>query len=83
MMDTWKIALRNAEKSRLTQLHTFSLFQMTENLEGVNVHVNTELSVTTTTKRSSHFWLFTVTSKVSIDDISLFIREETCFQSRG
>ena len=38
---------------------------MTENLDGVNVHVNAEGNITMSSKKSSCAWMFTVTSKVS------------------
>ena len=41
------------------------LLQMTENLEGVQVHVSADLSISMSSKKSSHTWMVTVTSRVS------------------
>ena len=44
----------------------FLSMQLTDNLEGVNVHVGSDMFITTTSKRSVNSWMFTVTSKVII-----------------
>ncbi|CAH1794723.1 unnamed protein product [Owenia fusiformis] len=44
---------------------------MTDALEGVHVHVNTDLVVTTSSKRFNNSWTFTVTSRQSVHKVAL------------
>ncbi len=42
------------------------LLQLADELPDIFVHVGSDLSITTTSKRSSNSWTFTITSKVRI-----------------
>ena len=51
------------------------LFQLSEKLEDVITHMSSDLSVTVVEKCATHFWIFTVASKVcvsiDIDSVNL------------
>lgn len=70
-MDEHKDASGSGKKTKAKNLDNivilvYSIFKMVEQIEGVNVHCSSDLTMVTLNKQCGHVWLFTITCKVRL-----------------